>query len=75
MSEEDQQLRVEYLDGEEGADAEVTNWISRPGKARVTYPNGSTFEGFFDGERNKTGQGLYVWRETDEEGEVKEIAK
>lgn len=42
--EEEPQCKVEYLDAPEGAE-EVTNWIKRAGKARVTYPNGEIFEG------------------------------
>lgn len=42
MGDEEPQYRAEYLDGEEG---EAYNWAKRPGKVRVTYVNGSTFEG------------------------------
>ena len=35
---------VKYLDGEE----EESVWISRPGKAEVTFPNGHTYVGEFN---------------------------
>ena len=41
--EEGPQCKIEYLDNPEGP--EETNWIKRAGKAKVTYPNGCTFEG------------------------------
>jgi hypothetical protein len=44
MDEEEEHHKVEYLDLPEGQE-EITNWIKRPGKARVTYTNGHTFEG------------------------------
>lgn len=43
--EEVPQCKVEYLDIAEGGEEEVTNWIRRAGKCRVTYPNGEIFEG------------------------------
>jgi hypothetical protein len=57
--EEAPQCKVEYLDNTEGP--EETNWIKRAGRARVTYPNGCTFEGTFDAEKIKQGYGVYVW--------------
>ena len=42
--EEESGCKVEYLDTPDGS-VEETNWIKRAGKARVTYPNGSTFTG------------------------------
>ena len=44
MGEEEESgaYRIEYLDGEEG---ESYNWVKRAGKARITYADGSTFEG------------------------------
>ncbi len=42
--EEEPQCRVEYLDVADGEE-EVTNWIKRAGKCRVTYPGGDIFEG------------------------------
>jgi hypothetical protein len=59
MADEDApQCKVVYIDG---AEEEETNWIKRAGKARVTYPNGCTFEGTFDDEKLKQGPGVYVW--------------
>jgi hypothetical protein len=57
--EEAPQCKVEYLDNPEGP--EETNWIKRAGRAKVTYPNGCTFEGTFDTEKVKQGPGVYVW--------------
>lgn len=42
MADDEPQVKVEYTDGPE---PEETNWIKRAGKAKVTYVNGSTFEG------------------------------
>jgi hypothetical protein len=71
MAEEDGPVfKVEYLDLPEGAEPEEANWIKRAGRAKVTYPNGSTFEGTFDAEKIKQGQGVYVWMKPGaEEGE------
>lgn len=44
MEDDEPQVKVEYLDTPEDA-PEETNWIRRAGKAKVTYVNGSTFEG------------------------------
>ncbi len=46
MGDEEPQCKVEYLDLPDGG-AEETNWIKRAGKAKVTYPNGEIFEGWF----------------------------
>jgi hypothetical protein len=49
MADEDEpQHKVEYLDRPEG-EPEEANWVTRAGKARVTYPNGHVFEGTTDG--------------------------
>jgi hypothetical protein len=45
------------------------NWLARPGKARVTYAGGAVFEGSFDSERLKNGDGKYTWHKIPEEGE------
>ena len=45
MGDEESEMKVVYLDGEEGSEPEETNWISRPGRALVTYSDGSTYEG------------------------------
>ena len=49
---------------------QVANWLPRAGKAKVTYAGGSTFEGVFNGERIKEGQGKYTWmKPAEEDGE------
>lgn len=50
---------VEYLD--EPAGPVEPGWISRAGKARVTYPNGNVFEGNFNEDKRKEGDGKYTW--------------
>lgn len=48
----------------------VANWLPRPGKAKVTYAEGSSFEGVFNGERIKEGAGKYTWmKPAEEDGE------
>lgn len=32
-----------------------------PCSAKVTYPNGDTFEGSFNDDRQKHGHGIYTW--------------
>lgn len=55
---------------------EETNWIKRAGACRVTYPNGETFQGVYDAEKNKQGQGVYVWMKAgEEEGSFSEKAR
>lgn len=50
--------------------AKVANWLPRPGKAKVTYAEGSSFEGVFNGERIKEGAGKYTWmKPAEEDGE------
>ena len=61
MDDEENQIKVEYIDLPEGAEEEVTNWIRRAGKARITYPNGDIFEGYYDEEKVKQGKGIYTW--------------
>lgn len=51
------------------ASTKVTNWLPRPGKARVTYAEGSSFEGVFNGERIKEGSGKYTWMKPAEDDE------
>jgi hypothetical protein len=48
---------VKYLDGEE----EESVWISRAGKAEVTFPNGQTYVGDFNENKERHGQGVYTW--------------
>lgn len=56
---EDAQYQVEY-DNEE-----PTDWLSKPGKCKVTYPNGNVFEGTYDDEKKKQGNGKYSWSVAD----------
>jgi len=44
MDEDEPGWKVEYLDTIDGV-PEETNWIKRAGRAKVTYPNGATFQG------------------------------
>lgn len=53
---------------------QVANWLPRPGKAKITYGGGSTFEGVFNGERIKEGEGKYTWmKPADEDGEEPQV--
>ena len=48
-------------------------WIAKPGRARVTYDSGATYEGEFNEEKMKHGQGTFTWMtpaEDDEEPKV-----
>ncbi|EQC35550.1 hypothetical protein SDRG_06840 [Saprolegnia diclina VS20] len=60
---------VEYLD----ENPEELKWLSRPGKVKITYANGDTFEGDVNAARLKHGPGKYIWTERVDD-EVKEIA-
>ena len=54
---------------------EPTDWIEKAGKCKVTYPNGNTFEGIYDDEKKKQGEGVYTWSQPPpEEGEEEEAA-
>ncbi|GBG24891.1 Phosphatidylinositol 4-phosphate 5-kinase 1 [Hondaea fermentalgiana] len=60
------EVKVEYLDGEQ----ETTSFISRPGLARVTYPNGDVYEGPFDERKLKHGlNAKYTFASAEEDGE------
>ncbi|CAM9356203.1 unnamed protein product, partial [Choristocarpus tenellus] len=72
MADEEVEYRAEYLDTPEDAEPEVTNWLPRPGKAKVTYGGGSTFEGVFNGERIKEGMGTYTWMQVSEDDDSEE---
>ena len=48
MDEEETAHKVQYLDVPEGEEPLETNWIVRAGRALVTYPDGSTYEGVRD---------------------------
>jgi hypothetical protein len=53
----------------------LQNWVSRAGKAEVTYDNGCTYKGDFNSEKQKHGSGVYTWMVADEEsGEMKTVA-
>ncbi len=46
----------------EGQDeAPAGPWVKGPGKAKVAYPNGDTFEGSFNEALQKHGRGVYTW--------------
>jgi len=40
---------------------ETGKFVKRAGRARVTYPNGDTYEGGLDEEGRKDGSGVYTW--------------
>lgn len=63
-----------YLVHYEGRN-EATDWIEEPGKCKVTYPNGNVFEGTYDDEKKKQGEGSYTWSIKKEEDEEEEEAK
>ena len=50
--------RVTYLDGDM---ADLTH-LSRPGRARVVYANGDTFEGMFNSMKQRHGKGIYSYQ-------------
>lgn len=55
--EEDQEIEysVCYDDGERA------NWVKRSGKAKVTYANGDSYEGEYNGQGLRHGRGTYTW--------------
>jgi len=60
---------VKYMDGEN----EELEYISRAGKAEVTYTNGHTYVGNFNEAKARHGQGTYTWNVTvGEEEETEE---
>lgn len=76
MGDEESEYKVQYLDAPDSEEPQEFNWLVRPGKAKVTYPGGHTFEGTFDGERMKQGYGVYVWMNPpNDEEEVTQRAK
>ena len=74
MADEESNYKVEYLDCAEDAPEEerVFTWIARAGKARVTYNSGAVYEGEFNDEKMKHGQGKYTWMAASEEEGVEE---
>ncbi|CAM9198753.1 unnamed protein product [Discosporangium mesarthrocarpum] len=74
MGDDEAEYKAEYLDIPEDAEPEIANWLPRPGKARITYAGGSTFEGVFNGERIKEGLGKYTWmKAAEDEGEEPQV--
>ena len=69
MADEESNYKGEYLDCAEDAPEEerVFTWIARAGKARVTYNSGAVYEGEFNDEKMKHGQGKYTWMAASEE--------
>jgi hypothetical protein len=48
----------------EDGDCEEASFISRAGKATVTYSNGDVYQGTFNAQRKKHGKGTYTWNVT-----------
>lgn len=74
MGDEEAEYKCEYLDLPEGQE-ETLNWLKRPGKAKITYADGSTFEGTFNEERIKHGVGVYTWKKPAEEDGDEPVVK
>jgi len=73
MADDEAEYKCEYQDVPEGE--ETLNWLKRPGKALVTYADGSTFEGTFNEERMKHGVGTYTWKKPAEEDGDEPVVK
>ena len=73
MDDEEAEYQYVLKGGKEGEEEEERNWLAKPGAATVSYPNGDTFDGTFDGERQKEGEGTYTWVLKDEDDEAKPI--
>lgn len=60
MGDEDNEVKykVLYIDQ---PNEEVEGWIKRAGRARVSYADGSSYEGDFNAAQQKHGQGTYTW--------------
>jgi len=71
MGDEEAEYKYTFKGGEE---EEEKNWLAKPGAAAATYPNGDSFDGTFNAERMKEGEGTYNWVTRDEEDEVKPLA-
>jgi len=56
--ENEPQYQVLYIDQ---PNEETEGWIKRAGRARVSYVDGSTYEGDFNAAQQKHGQGTYTW--------------
>ena len=57
MEDDEPRYTVIYLDGAK----ETVPYLSRGGRAVVSYPTGDTFDGTFDDARVKQGAGVYTW--------------
>jgi radial spoke head protein 1 len=76
MGDEEEVVKTtyEYLDG----DQESSEWLSRAGKCKVTYPNGDVYEGSFNDLKQRHGTGKYTYappapEDGDEEAEKPEM--
>ena len=60
MGDEEEVVKTtyEYLDG----DQESSEWLSRAGKCKVTYPNGDVYEGSFNDLKQRHGNGIPMHR-------------
>eukprot|EP00750_Incisomonas_marina_P018503 INCI2983.1.p1 GENE.INCI2983.1~~INCI2983.1.p1 ORF type:complete len:534 (+),score=115.55 INCI2983.1:139-1740(+) len=56
--ENEPQYQVLYIDQ---PNEEPEAWIKRAGRARVSYVDGSSYEGDFNAAQQKHGQGTYTW--------------
>lgn len=50
---------VQFIDG--GEETKESKWIHRAGKAKVRYPNGDVFEGTYNENGIRHGNGIYTW--------------
>jgi hypothetical protein len=48
---------------------ETTNYIKRAGTVKVTYQNGDSYEGQIGADKLKHGEGKYVWRQKNDDGD------
>ena len=63
-ADEENEYVVQYVDEEE-----PQNWISKAGKAKVSYKNGDLYEGDFNDQGKKHGKGVYEYKITISEEE------
>lgn len=62
--------KISYYDKETGELGEPGVWVSEPGKAKVEYASGDSYDGEFNDEKMKHGQGTYTWMgEENDDGE------
>lgn len=69
MSDEGEYV-VEYVDDR----PETTNFVKREGAVKITYGNGDSFDGTIGADKLKQGDGKYIWRQKNDDGEVKDLA-